>query len=51
MSSGDDDNAVSTVSSDKGVDRAGRACKKVKRGEKIPLCATLTSWSSIWSRE
>ena len=36
---------------DGGVDRAGRAGKQKKRGEKSPLCATLTSWSSLWGRE
>jgi len=51
MSGVEDDYAVSTVSSDKGVDRAGRAGKQKKRGEKSPLCATLTSWSSLWGRE
>ena len=49
MSGGEGDNSVRTVSSDKGFD--GRARKQNKRGEKSPLCATLTSWSSLWGRE
>ena len=51
MIGGEDDNAVGTVSSDHGGDRAGRGSKQKKRGEKGPLCATLTSWSSFWSVE
>ena len=51
MSGGEDDNAVSSVSSDKGVDRAGRGGKQKRQGEKGPLCATLTSWGSFWGRE